>query len=311
MLETTKIKNKTELVPCIYDCMFKSIMLDPETQDFLIGHIQMITKIPYNVIKNNMKVENAEYIIENKNDKNIKSDIVVSIGKKFINVEMNRKYYPGVFNKNNAYLHKIASTSYNKSENYSDDVCIIQINFDNFSKFKNKKEVHKFLMQEEYTHEKLDENYINYHIDLSYIYKKCYNKPVEELSKFERYCLMLRAKTRKFAGKIAGDDMVMSRVKNKIEVLSKDEKMIGLYNAEIEEEKIRNTLRNQAEEKGYKSGMRKGLKEGKIQGKLEGKLEGIKEGIEQNKIEIAKNMLKENIDISVISKVTGLTVDEI
>ena len=43
------------------------------------------------------------------------------------------------------------------------------------------------------------------------------------------------------------------------------------------------------------------------EGKIEGKIEGKKE----EKIEIAKNMLAENIDIETITKVTGLTKEEI
>ena len=50
-----------------------------------------------------------------------------------------------------------------------------------------------------------------------------------------------------------------------------------------------------------------------------GKEEGIKEGIEkgkekgikENQILVAKNMKKENIDVNVISKVTGLSIEEI
>ncbi len=41
------------------------------------------------------------------------------------------------------------------------------------------------------------------------------------------------------------------------------------------------------------------------------KEEGIKEGIEQEKYSLAKNMKKENIDINVISKVTGLSIEKI
>ena len=37
----------------------------------------------------------------------------------------------------------------------------------------------------------------------------------------------------------------------------------------------------------------------------------IQEGIEQQTIELTKNMLKENIDINQISKITGLSTDEI
>lgn len=38
---------------------------------------------------------------------------------------------------------------------------------------------------------------------------------------------------------------------------------------------------------------------------------GIKQGIEQEKIEIAKSMLKENINIDIISKITGLTLEQL
>ena len=47
----------------------------------------------------------------------------------------------------------------------------------------------------------------------------------------------------------------------------------------------------------------------------EGIKEGIKEGIEKGKlaeqISIAKSMKKENIDIEVIKRVTGLTIEEL
>ena len=39
--------------------------------------------------------------------------------------------------------------------------------------------------------------------------------------------------------------------------------------------------------------------------------EGRKSGIKENKIETAKNMLKDNLDLNTISKYTGLTIKEI
>ncbi len=52
---------------------------------------------------------------------------------------------------------------------------------------------------------------------------------------------------------------------------------------------------------------KKGLQQGLEQG-LE---QGLKQGEARKSKEIAKNMLKENIDIKVITKVTGLTEKEI
>jgi len=43
----------------------------------------------------------------------------------------------------------------------------------------------------------------------------------------------------------------------------------------------------------------------------EGTKIGIEQGSKQEKIEIAKNMLKENMDIDIISEITSLTKEEI
>ena len=45
--------------------------------------------------------------------------------------------------------------------------------------------------------------------------------------------------------------------------------------------------------------------------RLQGKLEGIKEGIEKRNYTIAKSMKKDGADINLISKYTGLTIEEI
>ena len=77
----------------------------------------------------------------------------------------------------------------------------------------------------------------------------------------------------------------------------------------------KNIAREEGREEGLKEGLDKGLKEGKEEGLKKGKEEGLKKGLkegEKNKsIEIAKNMLKDNVDINIISKYSGLSVEEI
>jgi predicted transposase YdaD len=53
--------------------------------------------------------------------------------------------------------------------------------------------------------------------------------------------------------------------------------------------------------------LRTAEKKGEIRGKIEGKMEGKME----EKIKIAKNSLKQNLDIKTISLITGLTAEEI
>ena len=46
-------------------------------------------------------------------------------------------------------------------------------------------------------------------------------------------------------------------------------------------------------------------------GKVDGRAEGIAEGEKQKSIEIARNMKLANLDTDLISKMTGLTIEEI
>ena len=52
---------------------------------------------------------------------------------------------------------------------------------------------------------------------------------------------------------------------------------------------------------------RLGIEEGIVKGREE----GIKEGIEKEKISLAKNMKNDKVDLSTISKYTGLSIEKI
>ncbi|WP_300757557.1 Rpn family recombination-promoting nuclease/putative transposase [uncultured Brachyspira sp.] len=56
---------------------------------------------------------------------------------------------------------------------------------------------------------------------------------------------------------------------------------------------------------------RLGIEEGIVKGREEGIKEGIKEGIEKEKISLAKNMKNDKVDLSTISKYTGLSIEKI
>ena len=89
--------------------------------------------------------------------------------------------------------------------------------------------------------------------------------------------------------------------------MSKDEELQRL--AFLREKAIRDekSIRRTGLEEGIEKGKEEGLKLGIEQGK---KI-GIKEGIKSEKLKIAKNMLKKNINIKDIIEITGLTEEEI
>jgi predicted transposase/invertase (TIGR01784 family) len=64
-------------------------------------------------------------------------------------------------------------------------------------------------------------------------------------------------------------------------------------------------------ESSYGSGKLEGKKEGIIEGKKEGIIEGKKEGEKQKAFEIAKNLIDEGLTIESVSKLTGLSKEDI
>ena len=84
-----------------------------------------------------------------------------------------------------------------------------------------------------------------------------------------------------------------------LENISSDEKIIGLYDAEKVEQKILNTRLKGAKQEGIEEGIQQGIKQ------------GIEQGFQRRNMEIAKNLLSQNVDIDVIMKATGLTKEEI
>ena len=68
-------------------------------------------------------------------------------------------------------------------------------------------------------------------------------------------------------------------------------------------------------EQGIKQGIKQGIEQGVKQGIKQGIEQGVKQGLEQGKkkenLKIAKRMLDEKIDLTTISKITGLSIQEL
>ena len=74
---------------------------------------------------------------------------------------------------------------------------------------------------------------------------------------------------------------------------------LGVYDKEAADELVRQIDMEDAKEKGIKLGVRRGKKQ------------GITQGLTQKAREIALNMLKANMNIADVSKLTGLKQKEI
>ena len=95
--------------------------------------------------------------------------------------------------------------------------------------------------------------------------------------------------------------------KDKMEI----NKILNRYLGEEEGEEIMTSILKHWIDEGKMIGLQEGKMVGLQEGKMVGLQEGIEKGIEKGIKNTALNMLKENIDIEVIAKVTGLTLSEI
>jgi predicted transposase/invertase (TIGR01784 family) len=273
------MKTDSRILELTSDVVFKAFMMSEKTKEYKAKLIHLITGIDED------KLLEAEYVckefpVNNKKNKIYKSDIVVNVENNILNIEMNKIYYKGLFEKNNTYMNKIRSESFNRGEDYLEIEKVIQINIDNFTHYKGDKIIYKFEMREESTGELECENIESYHIDLEKLRRICYTN--SERKEQIKILTMFIAKEKSELDSLRSEEYMNDAI-NELERISRDEGIIGLYDAEEIERKVRNT-----------------------------QIKGAKlEGIEQGKKEVAKKMLAEKIDIELIMKITELTKEEI
>lgn len=92
-----------------------------------------------------------------------------------------------------------------------------------------------------------------------------------------------------------GENKALDKARKVLEEISQDEHEV--YLAELREKYIMD--QKAIEDAGYDKGLKAGIEE------------GIEKGIEKTIIDIAKKMIKQNIDETVINKVTGLSIKKI
>ena len=108
---------------------------------------------------------------------------------------------------------------------------------------------------------------------------------------------------------------MMEKYRENVERLNSDPEFIEVVSPEKDAEMVYNTLREEAMEEGLKEGLKEGRKEGLEQGIeqgiKQGVEQGIEKGIEQGKLETAKKLLENNVELSIISVSTGIPIEKL
>ena len=334
--ELQEIREKKRVIPATFDPVFKSLLTNENNRGYLEDLISYVTKILKEIISKNMVVVNNQLPIEKYNNKQMNTDILVEIERNVINLEMNAQKEIGIFEKNAAYYQKLMVEQYKRSADYRNIKRVIQINFNDFKCFSDEDIIIKFQMTSE------NGLYIDpiygevYHVNLAILKKLWYNEGKKQsLNDFDLKLLMLCASERETLDELAERDESLMNVKKNIEELSDDEDIIGLYDVKKAAEWGKNCTKAYFEElekdiKKYEEDVKKHEKDvkkreeniRKQQQEIEKQKENIRKQEEETrkkeldqekkqKLEMAKNLLKENIDIDIILKVTSLNKEDI
>ena len=304
------IEEKVKIIPMTYDKMFKSVLTSKEARGYLAGIISDITGLPKNKIEKDMIIKNSEHSINSISEKKKISDLVVEIKDSVINLEMNKYYYDGLIDRNHEYIAKIRESLVKEGETYSELKKIIQINFDNYNKYKpDDRVIIKFEMRDKEKGVEEGVGIESYHVILPNVKEKYYNEDNKD-ELVGKLVIMVEERYEELE-KLIEKYTELRPVGKKMVEISRDEELQGIYDAEEHARKVRNSIMATELKKNFFEGLNKGMKKGIKEGIKEGREKGIKEGIKSNKEEMTKNMLSKNFDKNIISEITGLSLEEI
>jgi predicted transposase/invertase (TIGR01784 family) len=249
---------------------------------------------------------NTETAKTNKKSKGMVLDLVLDTNVGRINVELNNNSDDYISIRNLIYFFRLISMKLKTAENYYDIDMHTQINLTwGLQKYYNydiscRDKIELYIADLEQRKPKYEGLFKIIDVNMDYYQKLCYDKNMKKEDKFLKF---LSSKTEEELEENSRGDVFMEKVREEVKTLNADPNIIDEIYVEGEEQRMLNTERV--------LGIAEGEARGEARGKELGKEEGKAIGEKNKSIEIAKNMLSKNMDISLISEITSLTKEEI
>ena len=281
-------------IPLNFDLLFKKVFGDPKD----LIPIKYLLKQILNMSPSKITILNSEIIGRPYKDKRVYVDLVVELedGTK-VGVEVNTDVEQKIIDRNFYLMCKNMSKDLRPNETYKNLKKHIQINFD--LEGKHQKPIMKYYLMEEEVHEALTDLITIIRIDVPHFTKLCYNNDTKNLSALTKFIGLFGAEDLSFCKTLCKGDEKMEDIGKRIEEYNDDADVIGAYDYEWHQKQLNEIRVEKAEREAREKGHAEGLAEGHAEGRIE------------ERIEIINSMLKEKIDIELISKITGLSIEEI
>lgn len=286
VLKLSRNIKKGQKISILSDTMLKAMFQNENRIKYSAKFLSYFIDVEYEDILNNICLAKNELDKNNENNKGERCDYVALLSDTSLNIEVNNNSSLEVLERNMEYAHRLYSKKIRRGEENYQYTQVIQFNLNNFAFKGNDKIVDIYTVTND-DNIGLSNKLIFVQIYVPNLRKKWYTKGMKSLSEEEKYILALVEMDLDKLNDLGGENIMDEYVKEAEEVSFEG----GVGEAYDKEWALR--------DQGYRDGL--------SQGKAEGKIEGFSQG----KVEIAKNMLKDNIPVESISKYTSLSIDEI
>ena len=284
--------------------------MNEKNKDLLILLLEKILKVKIRKLEYLNLEQNVDNVLVKR--KHFDLFLKTDFGKVQVEINTEKEGYVNV--RNMAYLCDIYSHTILQGEEYSEDVEIIQINFSYH--LHDKKLIRKYYYQDE-EKKKYVRNMKTYEINMDKYMNYWYTKDKEKIEE-NKEIIMLDLELEELE-ELSGNNRMVKKYMEEIKRVNSNPEFREYMSAEEDNRKIENTRLHEAEERGYTEGIEEGLSQGLSQGLEQGISQGLEQGLSQGleqglskgRIESARNMLNDGLDISVIAKYVGLEKETI
>ena len=310
------IRKTDKMVPICYDEMFKAVYREyPNITAYLIS---VLTGIPYTLLNGKIAFKNTNQKLSRVTDKKSDKDVIFIVDLEEplkINLEMNNRktFKQEIIERNLYFASNFFGMGLEESEDYTNIKTTIQYNFNlKYVDKINKEKVDEYVLRNKYGHI-LTEKLKIIHINIEELSKLWYSEArFNYPENYQILCgisaLMMCTDKNKFESDIKDvplDEKIRMDIERIVEEMNYDDQLPERYYDRDEEwDRIKRTC--------IKSEIKEGIEKG-IQRRMKKEFrESIEKGKKEEKIEIARNLIKLNtISVEDISKTTGLSIEEI
>ena len=248
----------------------------------------------YNTIYNNLKLTSEEISFSALTVDN-KADVMLEDNTMLVDIEICWTKGTNRQRQTDTYIYQLYISQLRKSKDYKNMKKIIQILIESYDFFHKDKLVYDVVFMEQDLH-LIEDNFIHkYHINLAKLKKISYNKLIEENNKLGWLLYFLICDKKDRLNDIYKGDKFMEDVVKEAKEIAGDLDM-DLY---IPEEEVQRRDIEEAVNRGFQDGFQDGFQNGFQNGKT------------KMQTEMIINFYKNKVSIELISKSSGLSINEV